>query len=150
MGIRYLARQRVLQFLYALDHAAPDEPLEQVERRFLAMDPSQRRGWGPFARKLAEEVHAHKDELDAAIKPLLRNWTLERLPRLDLLCLRMALCELRTFPEIPLRVTINEYIELARLFSTDDSPQYINAVLDQLAKEFPEKDFQVGEDHTAP
>ena len=146
MGIRYLARQRVLQFLYALDHAAVGDTAEQVEHLFLCLDPSQRRGWGPFARKLAGEVHAHQHELDEAIRPLLRKWTIERLPSLDLICLRMALCEMRYFSDIPLRVTINEYIELARLFSTDDSPQYINAVLDQLAKDFPEKDFQAGEE----
>lgn len=145
MGIRYLARQRVLQFLYALEFARSDDPVEQVEHKFLNMDPSQRRGWGPFARKLALQVHAHQQELDEAIRPQLRNWTLERLPRLDLLCLRMALCEMRHFPEIPLRVTINEYIELARLFGTDESPQYINAVLDQLSRDFPQKDFQVHE-----
>lgn len=150
MGIRYLARQRVLQFLYALEFAPPGETIEQAERSFLSLDAAQRRGWGPFAKKLAEEVQRHHTTLDEAIRPLLRNWTIERLPKMDLLCLRMALGEMRYFPDIPLRVTINEYIELARMFSTDESPQYINAVLDQLAKEFPQKDFQVGEKGVAP
>lgn len=145
MGIRNLARQRALQFLYAEEFAPADETLEQAEHRFLNLDASARRGWGPFARNLAVMVRRHTPELDEAIRPFLRNWTIERLPRMDLLCLRMALCEMRYFAEIPLRVTINEYIDLSRMFSTDESPQYINAVLDQLAKEFPHKDFQASE-----
>lgn len=144
MGIRYLARQRALQFLYTVEFAHSDDTFEQLERRFLSLDSAQRRGWSPFARELAETVFKHHRELDEKIKPLLRNWTIERLPKMDLLCLRMALAEMRYFPDIPLRVTINEYIDLARMFSTDDSPQYINAVLDHLAREFPQKDFQAG------
>lgn len=150
MGIRYLARQRVLQFLYALEFAPPDETFTEAEHSFLRLDSAQRRGWGPFAHQLAQQVVRHRESLDEAIRPLLRNWTIERLPKMDLLCLRMALGEMRFFPDIPLRVTINEYIELSRLFSTDESPQYINAVLDQLAKEFPHKDFQVGEKGAPP
>ena len=57
----------------------------------------------------------------------------------------MALAELRHFPAIPLRVTINEYVELAREFSGEESTQYINAVLDRLARDFPHKDVQHGE-----
>ena len=145
MGIRHLARQRALQFLYAFEYGAKGSTFEEIEGLFLGSDQSRRRGWGPFARALAQATAARRKELDKAIGPLLRNWKIERLPRVDLLCLRMALCELREFADIPLRVTINEYIELARLFSTEESPQYINAVLDQLAREFPGKDFQARE-----
>jgi len=145
MGIRHLARQRALQLLYALEYATPEDSFQDVERLFLMADGSRRRGWGPFARQLAGEVFARRQELDKAIHPFLRNWTLERLPRIDRLCLRMALCELRFFPDIPLRVTLNEYIDLTRIFSADDSPQYVNAVLDQLARECPQKDFQRGQ-----
>lgn len=148
MGVRNLARQRALQLLYALDYAAAESTFEDVERLFLMADASRRRGWGPFPHKLAEIAFRERTELDQAIHPYLRNWTLDRLPRVDRLCLRMALCELRHFSDIPLRVTINEYIELTRLFSTDESPQYINAVLDRLAKEFPHKDFQAGEEES--
>jgi hypothetical protein len=68
---------------------------------------------------------------------------MERLPLVDRICLRMAVCELKNYPDIPMRVTLNEYIEIVRLFSTDESPQYINAVLDRLAQKFPKKDFQI-------
>jgi N utilization substance protein B len=143
MGIRHLARQRAVQLLYAMEFAGQAEPLADVERLFLAADKLHRRGWGPFARALARQAHERREELDQAIRPTLKNWTLERLPIVDRLCLRLALCELAYFPEIPLRVTINEYIELARLFGNEESPTYINAVLDTLAKAFLHKDFQV-------
>ena len=146
MGIRQLARQRAMQLLYALEYAAPGEEFADVERRFLGGQSSRRRGWGPFARQLAGAAYEQRASLDDAIRPCLRKWSPDRLPKVDLLCLRLALCELREFPDIPLRVTINEYIDLSRMFGTDESPQYINAVLDRLARDFPHKDFQSGED----
>jgi N utilization substance protein B len=145
MGIRHLGRQRALQLLYALEFAAPGAIFLEVERLFLMADVSRRRGWGPFARRLAETAYTRREDLDEAILPLLRKWTLDRLPWIDRLCLRMALCELRYFPDIPLRVTLNEYIDLARLYSTDESPQYVNAMLDQLSRDFQHKDFQANE-----
>ncbi|MCE5228596.1 transcription antitermination factor NusB [bacterium] len=143
-SIRHMARQRAMQLLYAVEFAQPAnvEDYLEVERRFLSCDPSHRRGWGPFARDLSRNVFAKREELDNAIAPLLHKWKIERLPILDRVCLRMALCELREFADIPLRVTINEYIELVRQFSSDESTQYINAVLDKLAREFPNKDFK--------
>lgn len=141
IGIRSLARQRALQLLYALQYAGPGETFELVERRFLRSDPANRRGWGPFGRKLVQAVRAQSNELDRGIAPFLHKWTLDRLPLVDLFCLRMALSELRYFDDVPLRVTINEYIELSRMFGTDESPVYINAILDKLARDFPHKDF---------
>ncbi len=145
-SIRHMARQRAMQLLYAVEFAQPtcEEEYLETERRFLGVDPSHRRGWGPFARELARKVFDCRDELDKSIAPLLHNWRLERLPILDRVCLRMALCELRDFGDIPLRVTINEYIELVRQFSSDESTQYVNAVLDRLARQFPDKDFKTG------
>ena len=142
VGIRTLARQRALQLLYALEYAGPNETYEIVERRYLRADPIHRRGWGPFGRKLVQAVRSQSRDLDRAIAPFLHKWTLDRLPLVDLNCLRMALCELRYFDDVPMRVTINEYIELSRMFGTDESPVYINAILDKLAREFPHKDFK--------
>lgn len=145
MGIRHLARQRALQLLYALEFLDPQEDVVQAERRFMGLDPTYRRGWGPFARDLVRQVFEQQFELDEAFRPALHNWTLERLPLVDRICLRMAMWELRSLPDVPLRVTINEYIDLARSFSTDESPAYINAVLDRLARNFAHKDFGTSE-----
>lgn len=150
MGVRTLARQRALQLLFALEVASgEDAAFANAERRFMAMDVRHRRGWGPFARALAATTWEERERLDPAIMAALIGWTFDRLPLIDRICLRMGLCEMRHFPDIPLRVTINEYIELARYFSSNESPQFINAVLDRLAERFRKKDFKTGEDAVA-
>jgi N utilization substance protein B len=64
-----------------------------------------------------------------------RNWEVERLPLTDRVILEMAIAELLSFPNIPVKVTINEYIELAKTYSTPKSRQFINGILDVIAKE---------------
>jgi N utilization substance protein B len=64
-----------------------------------------------------------------------RNWEVDRLPLTDRVILEMAIAELLSFPNIPVKVTINEYIELAKTYSTPKSRQFINGILDVIAKE---------------
>lgn len=142
MRIRHLARQRALQLLYSLHYNSLG--FEEGEKEFLQVNAKRRKGWGPFAHQLAERTYEWRDDLDEEIGKALKNWSLSRLAVTDRLCLRMALCELRAFDDIPLRVTLNEYIELARLFGEEKSPQYVNGVLDHLARNFRHKDFQKG------
>ena len=139
MTIRRLARQSALQFLYALQYDV--EPFEVAEAQFLSTNPKQRKNWDEFSHELALRTFENREELDAEISKILEHWTIERISLIDRLCLRMALCEFREFPEIPLRVTLNEYIELARRFGTEESPQYINGVLDRLGQDYQHKDF---------
>lgn len=140
MGLRHLARQRALQLLYGLEFN--DLSYEEAEREFLAVNARRRKVWSPFASRLARLAWQQRHDLEREIEPHLKRWKLARLPLTDRLCLRMALCELKNFPEIPLRVTLNEYIELARLFGgTEDSPQFVNGVLDHIAAQFKHKDI---------
>ena len=69
------------------------------------------------------------------IGPKLNNWDKERVALIDLLLLRMGLCELLYFPTIPSKVTINEYIDIAKQYSTPQSGQFVNGVLDNILKE---------------
>lgn len=140
MGLRHLARQRALQLLYGLEfnHLSFDEG----EREFLGVNAQRRKPWGPFAHELAERTWKERSGLDAQIAPLLERWNIERIPLTDRICLRMAICELEHFPDIPLRTTLDEYVELARLFGGEDSPRYINGVLNRFAERFAHKDFQ--------
>jgi len=71
----------------------------------------------------------HSDESDALIAPLLQGWTLDRLPTIDRLVLRMSVYELTYHRETPRAVVLNEAVELAKKFSTDDSGRYVNGVL---------------------
>lgn len=76
------------------------------------------------------------------IQPKLINWDAERVALIDLFLLRMGLCELLYFPTIPTKVTINEYIEIAKMYSTPQSGQFVNGVLDNILKEL-EKDNKI-------
>lgn len=69
------------------------------------------------------------------IQPKLVNWDKERVALIDLLLLKMGICEMLYFPTIPTKVTINEYIEVAKLYSTPQSGQFVNGVLDNILKE---------------
>ena len=68
---------------------------------------------------------------------------MERVALLDKIILKMALCEMHIFRSIPVKVTINEYIEISKLYSTPKSKQFINGVLDKMAQELPQKGISV-------
>lgn len=139
MAKRQIERQRALQFLFGLEFG--DRTFEVVEAEARQTQGAKwRKGWSPFAKSLAQKTFEKRAELDGEISKRLEHWKIERLPLTDRICLRMALCEFREFPDIPLRVTMDEYIELARMFGTEDSPKFVNGVLDALGREFQHKD----------
>jgi N utilization substance protein B len=140
MGLRHLARQRALQLLYGLEFNRL--PFEEGEQEFLGANAQRRKPWGPFAHELARRTYAERRRLDGEIRPLLERWKIERIPLTDRICLRMAICEFEHFPDIPLRATLDEYVELAKLFGGEDSPKYVNGVLNRVAERFPQKDFE--------
>ena len=86
-------------------------------------------------RKTCEEDRA----LFTEIEPTLKNWDAERVAILDMVMLKMALCELLHFPTIPTKVTLNEFVEISKIYSTDKSKEFINGILDRLMKELLEK-----------
>lgn len=86
-----------------------------------------------FMNRLTEGVQTHAEELDAALKPYLRGWTIERLTRVDLAILRVAVYELM-FTETPEGVVVNEAVELANQYSTDKAGAFVNGVLGNLAR----------------
>ena len=137
---RHAARQLALQVLYAHGYL-PDEPEAIVERLADAGEVS-RKNWTTFGRELTEQTVREIEALDAAIAPALEHWRIERLSALDHCILRLALCEMRHFGDIPIRVTLDEYIELAKQFGTDDSAAFVNGILNRLAQEFAQKDFR--------
>jgi transcription antitermination protein NusB len=88
-----------------------------------------------FALQLLETVMEKEAQLDELIKPKLRNWDPERLAQLDTILLQMGVCEFLYFETIPIKVTINEYIDLAKEYSTQQSGQFVNGILDNIRKE---------------
>lgn len=85
--------------------------------------------------QLLETATSRREQLDALIKPKLKNWDPERLAQLDTILLEMGVCEFLYFETIPIKVTINEYIDLAKEYSTQQSGQFINGILDNIRKE---------------
>lgn len=88
-----------------------------------------------YARELLRTVLEKEEYSMELIRPKLVNWEAERVAIIDLILLRMGVCELLYFPTIPTKVTINEYIDLAKIYSTPQSGQFVNGVLDNLLKE---------------
>jgi N utilization substance protein B len=87
-----------------------------------------------FARRLVSGVISQRADLDRRIEQSTENWKLARLAKVDLLILRLATYELVFCPDIPHNVSLNEAIEIAKRFGTDDSAAFINGVLDQIAQ----------------
>ncbi|MFK8101746.1 MAG: transcription antitermination factor NusB [Saprospiraceae bacterium] len=87
-----------------------------------------------FGETLLLSVFHDDDELLEHIEPTLKNWDVDRVAIIDMILLKMALCELLNFPTIPTKVTLNEFVEISKLYSTDKSKDFINGILDRLMK----------------
>jgi len=97
--------------------------------KFISFDKAQ------FAKSLLETVLEKEEHLETFILPKLKNWDPERLAALDMILMKMGVAEFLYFETIPPKVTINEYIELAKDYSTQQSGQFINGILDNIHKE---------------
>jgi len=88
-----------------------------------------------YARDLLSTTINKKDYCMDLIKPKLQNWDPERIAAVDMLLMEMGVCEFLYFPTIPTKVTINEYIDLAKAYSTPQSGQFVNGILDNILKD---------------
>ncbi len=130
---RRKTRELVLQALYALEvgkHDSIKVIKDQLEPE-LKSDPELLE----FGRKLVEQTLLRQDECDPLIEKHTKNWKLERIALLDKIILRMALTEMLYFEDIPEKVSLNEAIEIAKLFSTPKSGTFINGILDAVLSE---------------
>ena len=89
-----------------------------------------------FGRQLLEKVIVKDEELQKELEGKTPNWDPERIARLDGMVLKIAIAELLYFPNIPTKVTLNEYLEIIKDYSTPNSNNFVNGVLDKLVKEF--------------
>jgi N utilization substance protein B len=83
---------------------------------------------------LLSALEANLEEVDALLASHLENWSPQRLAVIDRLLIRLAVVEFLYFDDIPPKVTINEYVSLAHVYGTDDSPRFVNGVLDAVHK----------------
>ena len=108
----------------------------------LYKDESQTTGYSQdkeFAKLLFKTVIENSDKYNELIKPNIKNWEIERLATIDKILIQMALAEILEMPTIPVKVSMNEYIELSKYFSTQKSKVFINGLLDKLVVELKEK-----------
>ncbi len=85
-----------------------------------------------FGKTLLESVILHSDEYEQRIVSCLKNWEKDRLSYMDMVILKVAIAEIMTFPKIELQVSMNEYIDIAREYSSDNSPMFINGMLEEV------------------
>ena len=125
---RPIVRNLVLKTLKMLPYAAT----EQQELMNLSANWADDR---EFAETLYQQTLADDAKAEALIAGSVQNWDVERVALLDKIILKMALCEMQLFRGIPVKVTINEYIEISKVYSTPKSKQFVNGVLDKLAQD---------------
>ena len=133
-GARRRARGYALQVLYSLDlnpEMAIDDALAEFWGAFEHEDDTAA---VEFAEELVRAAHAQQLEIDGVVQQASRNWRLERMSRVDRNILRLATFELLARPDVPVRVVINECVNLAKRFGAIDGHKYINGCLDGVAR----------------
>ena len=91
-----------------------------------------------FVLELFRKVILNHTKFEEDISNKTPNWEADRIADIDMILIKMAICEFLKFPSIPVRVTINEYIEISKDYSTNKSGYFINGVLDKLSREYSE------------
>lgn len=128
---RRIIREKVLQIFYAIE--LNEDAMNSVHEEILVevKDKAEK----DFAQNLIQRVLSNLNEIDTKIKERVENWELNRIALIDKILLRMGICELLYFPDIPPKVSINESIEIAKDYSTAGSGKFINGILDAVLAE---------------
>jgi N utilization substance protein B len=132
MGARTTARESALQMLFAIDSTGGD--LEDTVRDYWRETPGDAEGRA-FADALVRGVVHSLAELDQLISAASANWRVERMTRVDRNVLRVGAYELSRCPDVPRPVAIDEAVELAKRFGTEESGSFVNGVLDRIAED---------------
>ncbi len=134
MSSRREARERAMQAVYAFTVGGDEAEhvIDTVIKVQLGSDEEAKK----FATKLFLRTLDLKDESDEIVAKYTKNWELSRIALVDRILLRIAICEMLRFQDIPPKVTINEAIEVAKRYSTNKSGQFINGILDAILLEF--------------
>ncbi|MFV1959016.1 MAG: transcription antitermination factor NusB [Planctomycetota bacterium] len=136
MRVRTRARELALQSPYQIDvqGAGYRQALDGFLQEALAGKPGGEEAI-LYARRLVDGVMAHRDEIDALLREAARNWELERMASVDRNALRIGCYELLHEEQIPMKVAINEAIELGKRYSTESSGAFINGILDRIRRD---------------
>ncbi|MBP1325132.1 N utilization substance protein B [Leucobacter exalbidus] len=133
MSARTKARKRALDMLFQAD--VRDEALAVIlaaEAKRASSEPDRAASW-LYAREIVDGVNDHREEIDELLVTYAQGWTIDRMPHVDRSLLRIASWEILFNDEVPPAVAIDEAIELAKEYSTEDSSRFVNGVLGKIA-----------------
>lgn len=137
------ARRLALQVLYQSEMVEKAPSAILADKAYVAEEgvPSA------YAERLLKGVEEHREEIDDQLRTASENWTLSRMPAVDRALLRMAACEMLYVDEVPLSVSINEAVELAKRFGGgDDSHRFVNGILGRIARGIEAEGAQAAEE----
>ena len=132
MGKRRVARELALKFLYQTEFNSnsADSQLNSFCERANVSEEIQ-----DFTQTLIKNIFIHKKEVDGLLKKISANWVPDRMAMIDKNILRLGICELLFDTTTPPKVVINEAVEIAKKFGTEESPDFINGILDKVYKD---------------
>ena len=125
-------RENTFKMLFGVEfHDASEMPAQmqaygEVEKAWDVVD-------GEYITSKCNDIVAHLEEIDAAINEVAEGWKTSRMGKVDLTLLRLAVYEMKYEEDVPVGVAINEAVELAKLYGTDDSASFVNGILGKLA-----------------
>ncbi len=137
MRKRTKAREIALQVLYTLDITG-DDPDKALDNFWAAQEGKVEQPVKEFAEKIVRGVARHRDTIDTQISSHAKNWELRRMPTIDRNILRLGVFELIYCQDIPVKVSINEAIDLAKKYSGTQAGKFVNGILDKIKDEKPE------------
>ena len=127
------ARECVLEALFAYQYNKDNTSL--TINRVINNDSSRKENI-EFIKRLFNFVVDNKDSTDRIIQSHLKNWEFDRIAQIDRLLIKMGICEILYIKEIPPKVSITEMVEIAKIYSTEESAGFINGVLDSIYKKY--------------
>jgi N utilization substance protein B len=139
MGLRRLSREYALQILYAVDVCKLES--EDAQKSFWKDRKSGKKVL-EFATTLVEGTLKNLPQIDSLISKYARNWDIHRMASIDRNILRQASFEILYLLDIPINVIINEAVELAKKYSTEESGKFVNGILDKIRESRSAKDLK--------
>ena len=133
---RSKVREHIFKMLFSIGFDAADAD-EQIELYLEQVEEASEEERG-YMRKKVKDIAAHEEEIDAMINEHTTGWKTGRMNKVDLSVLRLAVYEMKWDDEVPVGVAINEAVELAKMFSSDEAPSFINGVLGKIARSLEE------------
>ncbi|NLE00892.1 MAG: transcription antitermination factor NusB [Fibrobacter sp.] len=129
---RHRSRELALQTLYACEVGTTEDWQNTLER--IADTGSLAQEVKLYARDLVQQTFSALEQIDSTIRERAANWELKRMAAIDRNILRLAVSELTFFSQVPAKVVIDEAVELAKTFGTDDSGKFVNGIIDSIHK----------------